>query len=133
MANINKINVKTDAGLALKVKGSACLGMQKLVARNSHARMKILLKSDLIVLSDKCIGCGKCVNECPANVYDLVDGKAKLARREDCLVCLGCIHNCPVGAIQTEKNREFQQYHFNEYYINKKKGLQSIKLLQEEY
>ncbi len=49
---------------------------------------------------EKCIGAGECVNVCPVNVYDLVDGKTKANRVDDCIECCACVDACPTKAIK---------------------------------
>lgn len=54
---------------------------------------------DFKVLEDKCIGCGRCVQECPDSNLAMENGKAKFLRGTDCLRCMRCISLCPVDAI----------------------------------
>ena len=35
--------------------------------------------------TDKCAGCGECVDVCPVEVYELQDGKATPVNEEECL------------------------------------------------
>ena len=50
--------------------------------------------------SERCIGCGACVNACPVNLYEIVDSKSKLTGDTDtCVLCRACETACPVGAI----------------------------------
>lgn len=53
-----------------------------------------------IVVSDKCTGCETCVNNCPASVYEIQNGKSVPVRVEDCILCRTCESQCPEGAIQ---------------------------------
>jgi formate hydrogenlyase subunit 6/NADH:ubiquinone oxidoreductase subunit I len=45
-----------------------------------------------------CIGCGACVNTCPAKAIHIEDGKAKITIT-NCKKCKACVNTCPVGAI----------------------------------
>jgi len=49
---------------------------------------------------DKCEGIGACVDACPSELYDLVDGKAVPARIDECIECCACVDSCPVEAIK---------------------------------
>ena len=48
---------------------------------------------------DKCVGDEECVNACPAEVYEIVDGKAEPVNADECLGCETCVEVCPEGAI----------------------------------
>lgn len=54
---------------------------------------------DFKVLEDKCIGCGRCVRDCPDGNLVMEDGKARFVRGSHCLKCMRCISVCPVDAI----------------------------------
>ena len=45
---------------------------------------------------DKCVGCGECVDVCPAEVYELQDGKS--------LGCESCVEVCQQSAITITEN-----------------------------
>ena len=47
----------------------------------------------------KCVGCGRCAEVCPHDVFDVGGGKAQIARKDYCMECGACALNCPVGAI----------------------------------
>ena len=57
------------------------------VARNSIHRL---------VISDKCVNCGKCVKVCPAGC---IEPEKKMLDNERCLRCMECISSCPAEAI----------------------------------
>ena len=54
----------------------------------------------------KCIGCGACINVCPAGAISMKEGKAKIDV-EKCLNCGKCAQVCPQGAVYSELG-EFQ-------------------------
>lgn len=48
--------------------------------------------------TDKCVGCGKCVEACPYGSISLVDGRPVWG--EKCMHCMSCINGCPTEAIE---------------------------------
>lgn len=46
-----------------------------------------------------CTGAGECVEICPADVYEIVDGKVQAERIGDCVECGACEGVCPVDAL----------------------------------
>ncbi|MBW1981719.1 MAG: 4Fe-4S binding protein [Deltaproteobacteria bacterium] len=57
----------------------------------------------ITVDKEKCVGDGECVDVCPVDVYDLVEGKAEPERADECLGCESCVEVCPVEAITVEE------------------------------
>ena len=53
--------------------------------------------------TDKCIGCGECVEVCPVEVFELEDEKAVPVNAEECLGCESCVEVCEQGAITVEE------------------------------
>jgi NAD-dependent dihydropyrimidine dehydrogenase PreA subunit len=51
------------------------------------------------VLEDACIACGKCVEICPTDVFELTSGVVEIARKEDCTSCMNCELYCPTDAL----------------------------------
>lgn len=51
------------------------------------------------VNAEKCSGCGACAENCPAQVVELADKKARINRRR-CIRCYCCQELCPRGAIE---------------------------------
>ena len=49
--------------------------------------------------SEKCIGCGECVDICPVEVYELQDEKSVPVNAEECVGCESCIEVCEQAAI----------------------------------
>ncbi|WP_435549446.1 ferredoxin [Desulfobacterium sp. N47] len=49
--------------------------------------------------TEKCVGCGECVNVCPVDVYELQEEKAVVVNEEECIGCESCVEVCEQGAI----------------------------------
>ncbi len=49
--------------------------------------------------SDKCAGCGRCVEVCPRGVFKMQNKRAELTDRDLCMECGACARNCGFGAI----------------------------------
>lgn len=50
-------------------------------------------------ITDKCIGCGKCLKVCPQNCIDKSASKPYTIRQNNCLHYGACFENCPARAI----------------------------------
>lgn len=48
---------------------------------------------------DLCKVSGECVNVCPAEVYDIIDGKVNAENIIECIECGACQDTCPYFAI----------------------------------
>ena len=55
-----------------------------------------------VVLTEKCLGCGKCAESCPRHLITIVDRKAKM-QRKGCIGCYCCQEMCPAHAIEARK------------------------------
>ena len=49
-----------------------------------------------------CIGCGRCLEVCPHQVFVVEGKKARMVARDDCMECGACQRNCPVAAITVD-------------------------------
>lgn len=49
-------------------------------------------------ITDKCVGCGKCITVCPQRCIS--EGKPFKISAEHCLHCGACFENCPVKAVE---------------------------------
>lgn len=49
-----------------------------------------------------CIGCGRCLETCPHQVFEVVGEKAQLADMNACMECGACAKNCPVHALKVD-------------------------------
>lgn len=80
------------------------------------------------VNSEKCIGCGKCVNDCFVNDIEIMAGKAKI-NNITCIKCGHCIAVCPKNAVSTDEYdmKAVEEYNKDEFYIDSNTLLNFIK------
>jgi NAD-dependent dihydropyrimidine dehydrogenase PreA subunit len=60
-------------------------------------------QSDTVTIKvdyDKCKGHGDCADSCPAEVYEIDNGKAVSVNIGDCVECCTCVEVCPANAIR---------------------------------
>ncbi|MEX2719865.1 MAG: ferredoxin family protein [Candidatus Wukongarchaeota archaeon] len=58
------------------------------------------LDIDIMIDYDKCEGHAECVDVCPEDIYELVEGKAVPKNIDDCTECCKCVDACPTEAIE---------------------------------
>lgn len=64
--------------------------------------------------TERCISCGECVENCPAQTINLIDGKPHWGKK--CYQCTACINGCPVQAIEYGKGTATRtRYLFKNY------------------
>jgi ferredoxin len=49
-----------------------------------------------------CVGCGRCPEVCPHQVFVVAQRKAAIVDRDACMECGACALNCPVKAITVD-------------------------------
>jgi len=50
----------------------------------------------------KCVGCGRCLEVCPHQVFAADGKKVRFIDRDACMECGACALNCPVKAITVD-------------------------------
>ena len=55
-----------------------------------------------MLTADKCIGCGKCANLCPAKAIEMQNGLPKIQNKV-CIRCFCCQEFCPKGALEAKR------------------------------
>ena len=68
-----------------------------------------MIRKIIHIDQEKCNGCGACASACHEGAIEMVDGKAKLVRKNFCDGFGDCLPECPTGAITFEE-REAPAY-----------------------
>lgn len=58
--------------------------------------------ASLVLIADRCTGCGRCIEVCPHAVFVLVDRKVQITDRDRCMECGACALNCEFRAIEVK-------------------------------
>ncbi len=53
--------------------------------------------------TEKCTGCGMCIEVCPHAVLTIRQKKAVITDKDLCMECSACVNNCPFGALSVDK------------------------------
>lgn len=53
-----------------------------------------------VVDEEKCVGCSECVDNCPQDVLEMQNDKAKVVNPDDCVDCESCVEVCEADAIE---------------------------------
>jgi NAD-dependent dihydropyrimidine dehydrogenase PreA subunit len=69
-----------------------------------------------------CIGCGRCVEVCPQQVFAVKGKKALMLERDACMECGACALNCPVKAITVDAGVGCASGMINEWLQERKLG-----------
>ena len=69
--------------------------------------------AELRILKDECTGCGLCVDVCPFDALELVDGIAEVD--EKCTLCGACVEECPAEAIVLEHPEAAEEVDLSAY------------------
>jgi ferredoxin len=78
---------------------------------NESVVSKYADKDKGFVLSNDCIGCGRCVKACSMKNIVLTDGKP--IWQHHCEFCLGCLQSCPKQAINWKQKTQKRNRYIN--------------------
>jgi ferredoxin len=68
-------------------------------------------KDKEFVVSDTCIGCGRCQKACSVKNIKLVEGKPEW--QHHCEFCMGCLQSCPKSAINWKNKTQKRKRYYN--------------------
>ncbi len=69
-----------------------------------------------------CIGCGRCLEVCPHQVFAFAENRAHIADRDACIECGACARNCPVRVIAVDAGVGCASGLINEWLSERKLG-----------
>jgi len=69
-----------------------------------------------------CVGCGRCTEVCPHQVFNMAGKKADIIDRDACMECGACALNCPVKAISVASGVGCASGMINEWLQERKLG-----------
>ena len=93
--DIQKLSTEDGPGIRSTVFFKGC----NLKCAWCHNPESIPVKSQMIWVKARCIGCGCCVKACPSGAL-VFDESGAVVSRERCTGCLGCAESCPTGAME---------------------------------
>lgn len=65
-------------------------------------KLEMHSESKPFVRPEKCISCGKCIDNCNYNAISFADGKKAVIDDKKCVGCSMCIAVCPTGAVSVQ-------------------------------
>ena len=81
----------------------------------------------IVIDRERCIGCGQCVSDCPADKLKLEDGKAVYA--PGCIQCGHCVAVCPVKAVSIPEYDmdEVEEYDAETFHVRTEEYFHALK------
>ncbi len=69
------------------------------IAAQAKANYERVRKTSHLHVMGRCIGCGLCAKNCPAQAIEMKNSRPEWVKAQ-CIMCLRCLHHCPKFAIQ---------------------------------
>ena len=102
LSNVYPGDTRNLAGIVFQIKDAEIeyfnLGVNP-IFRESYAIGNGHISLKGYQITDACIGCGKCLENCPQRCIEIKDRKAAI-QQEHCLHCGNCYGVCPVKAVE---------------------------------
>lgn len=102
LSNVYPGDTRILAGIVFQIKDAEIeyfnLGVNP-IFRESYAIGNGHISLKGYQITDACIGCGKCLKNCPQRCIEVKDRKAAI-QQEHCLHCGNCYGVCPVKAVE---------------------------------
>ena len=102
LSNVYPGDTRNLAGIVFQIKDAEIeyfnLGVNP-IFRESYAIGNGHISLKGYQITDACIGCGKCMENCPQRCIEIKDRKAAI-QQEHCLHCGNCYGVCPVKAVE---------------------------------
>ncbi len=121
------VKIKTDITSKKKYVKHPSQQQRDLYEMVSRSNERVLDGSEIVINSEKCIGCGMCTLVCPIGNFFLKDGEAQRYDNH-CEYCLACVHHCSNKAITTKVDKNP-----NARYINKNIKISEIIQANSQY
>lgn len=83
----------------LKFDAVASLGTAKEHAKWQAANVGYTQMPSVKISSEKCEGCGQCVEVCPQKIFNQTSSKVSVKNPEKCTLCMRCTEVCEKGAV----------------------------------
>ncbi len=103
--------VKLDEGQAIYITAYAILGTAQ-----EHAKWQVTsgvgyqYYPSVMINSEKCKNCDRCLEVCPKKVFEKVDGRVIVRNPENCNLCGACVKECDGVSVEGDRTKFILSY-----------------------